>query len=128
MLNFGLAFFETNAHHAAMDSVPKLTTDAASNPKPRGRTRFQPGQSGNPKGKPRGAKNRVLLALDKIGVDNAAPVLSAAVAAAIGGDRTGFRASCARARVREALKDQYQQQKRGRQSRPRRVTGDYGSL
>ena len=69
-----------------MDSVPKLTTDAAGNPKPRGRTRFQPGQSGNPKGKPRGAKNRILLALDKIGVDNAAPVLSAAVAAAIGGD------------------------------------------
>ena len=86
MLDFGLALFETNAHHAAMDSVPKLTTDAAGNPKPRGRTRFQPGQSGNPKGKPRGAKNRVLLALDKIGVDNAAPVLSAAVAAAIGGD------------------------------------------
>jgi hypothetical protein len=27
-----------------------------------------------------------VLALDKIGVDNAAPVLSAAVAAAIGGD------------------------------------------
>ena len=82
MLDFELALFETNAHHAAMDSVPKLTTDAAGNPKPRGRTRFQPGQSGNPKGKPRGAKNRVLLALDKIGVDNAAPVLSAAVAAA----------------------------------------------
>jgi hypothetical protein len=25
-LDFELAFFETNAHHAAMDSVPKLTT------------------------------------------------------------------------------------------------------
>jgi Family of unknown function (DUF5681) len=61
MLDFGLAFIETNPHHAAMDSVPKLTTDAAGNPKPRGRTRFQPGQSGNPKGKPRGAKNRVLM-------------------------------------------------------------------
>src|ERR1700722_17006804 len=63
MLDFGLAFIETNAHHAAMDSVPKLTTDAAGNPKPRGRTRFQPGQSGNPKGKPRGAKNRVLISV-----------------------------------------------------------------
>src|SRR5208337_3428813 len=58
--------------HAAMDSVPQLTTDAAGNPKPRGRTRFQPGQSGNPKGKPRGAKNRVLLAL--IGIDTVLPV------------------------------------------------------
>jgi Family of unknown function (DUF5681) len=57
MLDFELAFFQTNAHHAAMDSVPKLTTDAAGNPKPRGRTRFQPGQSGNPKGKPRGAND-----------------------------------------------------------------------
>jgi hypothetical protein len=28
--DFELAFFETNAHHAAM--VPKLTTDAAGNP------------------------------------------------------------------------------------------------
>jgi hypothetical protein len=40
MPDFELAFFETNADHAAMDSVRKLTTDAAGNPKPRGRTRF----------------------------------------------------------------------------------------
>jgi hypothetical protein len=33
------------------------------------------------------------LALDKIGVDNAAPVLSAAVAAAIGGDTRRWKSS-----------------------------------
>ncbi|MDA8253813.1 MAG: DUF5681 domain-containing protein [Rhodospirillales bacterium] len=47
---------------------------------------FQPGQSGNPRGKPKGARNRVLLALDGIGGDAAADVLAAAVTAAKAGD------------------------------------------
>lgn len=50
--------------------------------------RFQPGRSGNPAGKPKGAKNRTLLALDKIGAENAEPILQAAVRAAIGDDTT----------------------------------------
>jgi len=53
--------------------------------KQRGRP-FGRGSSGNPAGKPRGAKNRVLLALDKVGADNARAVLDAAIAAAKGGD------------------------------------------
>ncbi len=49
-------------------------------------SRWQPGESGNPAGKPRGARNRVLLALDQIGEEAAAEVLGAAVIAAKGGD------------------------------------------
>ena len=47
---------------------------------------FEPGQSGNPAGKPRGTRNRVLAALDKIGDEAADDVLRAAVTAAKGGD------------------------------------------
>ena len=49
-------------------------------------SRWQPGELGNPAGKPRGARNRVLLALDQIGEEAAAEVLGAAVTAAKGGD------------------------------------------
>ena len=48
--------------------------------------RFKPGQSGNPAGKPRGARNHTLLALDKIGAEGAEDVLRQAVTAAKGGD------------------------------------------
>jgi hypothetical protein len=53
--------------------------------KQRGRP-FQPGQSGNPRGRPPGSRNRVLLALDQIGEDAAADVLRAAIERAKAGD------------------------------------------
>ncbi len=52
---------------------------------PRGR--FKPGQSGNPAGKPRGTRNHVLEALDRIGNEAAQDVLRQAVQAARGGDQ-----------------------------------------
>jgi hypothetical protein len=48
--------------------------------------RFQPGQSGNPAGKPRGARNAALAALDAIGQEGAEAVLRAVVEAAGKGD------------------------------------------
>lgn len=50
--------------------------------------RFQPGKSGNPKGKPKGSRNHVLAALDQIGGENAETILRAAVKAAIGDEKT----------------------------------------
>lgn len=47
---------------------------------------FKPGQSGNPAGKPKGARNPVLVALDAIGSDAAKDVLAATVAKAKKGD------------------------------------------
>lgn len=47
---------------------------------------FRPGQSGNPAGKPKGARNPVLVALDAIGSAAAKDVLAAAVKAAKSGD------------------------------------------
>lgn len=45
----------------------------------RARGRFQPGQSGDPEGKPRGARNAALVALDEIGTEGAEDVLRKAV-------------------------------------------------
>jgi hypothetical protein len=53
--------------------------------KQRGRP-FQPGQSGNPAGKPRGARHAALLALDAIGAEGAQDVLRKVVEDAKGGD------------------------------------------
>ncbi len=54
-------------------------------PKQRGRP-FKPGQSGNPRGKPPGARHAALLALDAIGAEGAADVMRAVMEAARGGD------------------------------------------
>ena len=51
-----------------------------------GRGQFKPGQSGNPRGRPKGSKNKALLALDKLGAEAAEKVLQAAIAAALAGD------------------------------------------
>ena len=48
--------------------------------------RFAPGQSGNPAGKPRGTRNKVLAALDQIGAAGAEDALRAVVKAAGSGD------------------------------------------
>ena len=52
--------------------------------KQRGRP-FKPGESGNPKGRPQGARNRELAALDALGGEAAMAVLAATVKAAKGG-------------------------------------------
>ena len=61
-------------------------TDAESRaPKLRGRP-FPKGKSGNPAGRPRGSKHAALIALDKIGEQNAADILASVVEKAKNGD------------------------------------------
>jgi hypothetical protein len=50
------------------------------------RGRWQPGASGNPAGKPPGARHAALVALDAIGSEAANDIMAAVVAAAKGGD------------------------------------------
>ena len=62
-------------------------TDKPDNSDPlQGGGRWQPGQSGNPAGKPKGARHAALIALDAIGAENAQDVLASVVAAAKAGD------------------------------------------
>jgi len=53
--------------------------------------RFQPGQSGNPAGKPRGARHKTTLLAEKLMQDDAEAVVKAVVDAAKGGDMTAAR-------------------------------------
>ena len=48
--------------------------------------RFRPGRSGNPSGRPPGARHAALAALDAVGAEGAEAVLRAVVEAARGGD------------------------------------------
>ncbi len=48
--------------------------------------RFRKGESGNPAGRPPGSRNRVLMALDRIGAEGAEAVLRKTVEAATRGD------------------------------------------
>lgn len=48
--------------------------------------RWQAGQSGNPAGKPKGARHKALLALDAIGAEGAEDVMRSVVKAAMSGD------------------------------------------
>jgi len=63
-----------------------MTTPPDSTRKEQGRSRFRPGESGNPRGRPKGSRNKALLALDKLGAEAAEKVLQAAIAAALAGD------------------------------------------
>ncbi|MCZ6679426.1 MAG: DUF5681 domain-containing protein [Candidatus Poribacteria bacterium] len=54
-------------------------------------SRFKPGQSGNPDGRPHGSRNKATLLLDKILLDDAADVAEAVVKAAKEGDMTAAR-------------------------------------
>jgi hypothetical protein len=53
--------------------------------------RFQPGQSGNPAGKPRGARHKTTLLAEKLMQDDAADVVKKVIEVAKGGDMTAAR-------------------------------------
>ena len=57
---------------------------------------FEPGQSGNPAGRPKGARHAALLALDAIGVEAGKDIMQAVVKAAKEGDMRGL-TSCSAA-------------------------------
>lgn len=53
--------------------------------------RFQKGVSGNPRGKPRGARHAVTLMLEKLMADDATAVVRAVIDKAVGGDMVAAR-------------------------------------
>jgi hypothetical protein len=54
--------------------------------------RFQPGQSGNPAGRPRGSRNRRTVIVEKLLDDSAGDLTTAAIARATEGDPAALRA------------------------------------
>jgi len=58
---------------------------------PKQLTPFRPGQSGNPKGRPRGARNATTLALESLLDGQAKALTQKAVDLALSGDRTALR-------------------------------------
>jgi hypothetical protein len=53
---------------------------------------FQPGQSGNPAGRPRGSRNRRTIIVEKLLDDSAGELTTAAITCATGGDTAALRA------------------------------------
>jgi len=62
-----------------------MRTDISAGQQRRGRP-FQPGQSGNPRGRPAGSRNHITLMLDRLAEADAVDVLRAIVAKAKEGD------------------------------------------
>jgi hypothetical protein len=58
---------------------------------PKSRTRFAPGQSGNPAGKPKGTRHRVTLAVEALLEGEADKLTRKAVELALAGDTTALR-------------------------------------
>ena len=58
---------------------------------PKQLTPFRPGQSGNPKGRPKGSRNRTTLALESLLDGQARALTQKAVDLALSGDRTALR-------------------------------------
>ena len=54
-------------------------------------TRFKPGQSGNPQGRPAGSRSKVLVALDALGEGEAENIVKAQIEKAKGGDSVAAR-------------------------------------
>ena len=52
---------------------------------------FKPGKSGNPSGKPKGARNKTTVAMEKLLDDDAATITSKAIELAKNGDLTALR-------------------------------------
>ncbi|MGB8669027.1 MAG: DUF5681 domain-containing protein [Pseudolabrys sp.] len=52
---------------------------------------FKPGKSGNPSGKPKGARNKTTVAREKLLDDDAATITSKAIELAKNGDLTALR-------------------------------------
>ena len=66
-------------------------TAAPKQSRTRGLKPFQPGQSGNPKGRPRGARNKATLAVEALLEGEAEALSRKAVELALGGDVTALR-------------------------------------
>jgi hypothetical protein len=63
-----------------------MTDDLASSGRKQTGSRFKPGQSGNPKGRPLGSRNAALVALDQIAEGAAPAMLATLVQAGMSGD------------------------------------------
>ena len=65
---------------------------------------FKPGKSGNPSGKPKGARNKTTVAMEKLLDDDAATITSKAIELAKNGDLTALRL-CLEERIIPPRKD-----------------------
>lgn len=66
--------------------LPNVTMMAETTSKKQSGRRWPKGTSGNPRGRPQGARHKALQALDAIGEEHATAILKAVVEAAQGGD------------------------------------------